>query len=76
MSRNREAQCENSLSRSASTSHLLLDHDCITAINWGIDIYPSSFLISTECRIRHVSNGPRNWDSSHMIQAIVGIFAK
>jgi thiol-disulfide isomerase/thioredoxin len=52
---------------------LLLDRDGQTAFNWGIDIYPTSFLVDPQGRIRYVAYGPRNWDAPEMIQAIEGL---
>jgi len=53
---------------------LLLDRDGQTATDWGIDIYPTSFLIDPDGRIRYVAYGPRDWDDPEIIQAIEGMF--
>jgi peroxiredoxin len=53
---------------------LLLDRDGNTAYDWGIDMYPTSFLIDPQGRIRYVAYGPRNWDDPEMIKAIEGLF--
>jgi thiol-disulfide isomerase/thioredoxin len=49
---------------------LLLDRDGKTAFDWGIDIYPTSFLIDPRGRIRYVAYGPRDWDNPEIIQTI------
>jgi thiol-disulfide isomerase/thioredoxin len=54
---------------------LLLDRDGQTAYDWGIDIYPTSFLIDPQGQIRYVAYGPRQWDSPEMIKAIEALFA-
>jgi thiol-disulfide isomerase/thioredoxin len=53
---------------------LLLDSDGRTAFNWGIDLYPTSFLIDPRGRIQYVAYGPRDWDDPEIIQAIEGMF--
>jgi len=53
---------------------LLLDRDGQTAYDWGIDIYPTSFLIDPQGRVQYVAYGPRNWDDPELIQAIEGLF--
>jgi thiol-disulfide isomerase/thioredoxin len=53
---------------------LLLDRDGQTAYDWGIDIYPTSFLIDPQGRVQYVAYGPRTWDDPEMIQAIEGLF--
>ena len=55
---------------------LLLDRDGQTASDWGIDIYPTSFLIDPQGRVQYVAYGPREWDAPDMIQAIEGMFGK
>ena len=54
---------------------LLLDRDGQTAYDWGIDIYPTSFLIDPRGRIRYVAYGPREWDDPGMIKTIESLFA-
>jgi thiol-disulfide isomerase/thioredoxin len=49
---------------------LLLDRSGQTAYDWGIDIYPTSFLVDTQGHVQYVAYGPRNWDDPDMIQAI------
>ena len=53
---------------------LLLDRDGKTAFDWGIDIYPTSFLIDPEGRIRYLAYGPRDWDDPEIIKTIEGMF--
>jgi thiol-disulfide isomerase/thioredoxin len=53
---------------------LLLDRDGQTAFDWGIDLYPTSFLIDPQGRVQYVAYGPRNWDDPDMIKAIEGMF--
>jgi thiol-disulfide isomerase/thioredoxin len=52
---------------------LLLDQDGQTASDWQVDVYPSSFLIDTQGRIRYVVYGARNWDDTETIQTIEGL---
>jgi thiol-disulfide isomerase/thioredoxin len=52
---------------------LLLDREGETASDWGIDIYPTSFLIDPQGHVQYVAYGPRNWDDPDMIQAIEGL---
>jgi thiol-disulfide isomerase/thioredoxin len=54
---------------------LLLDRDGQTAYDWGIDLYPTSFLIDPQGRIRYVAYGPRDWDDPEMIKTIESLFA-
>jgi thiol-disulfide isomerase/thioredoxin len=49
---------------------LLLDRDGQTATDWGIDIYPTSFLIDPQGHVQYVAYGPRDWDDPEMIQVI------
>jgi len=53
---------------------LLLDREGQTAYDWGIDLYPTSFLIDPQGRVQYVAYGPRNWDDPEMIQAIEAMF--
>jgi len=53
---------------------LLLDRDGKTAFDWGIDIYPTSFLIDPKGRVQYVAYGPRNWDDTNTIKTIEGMF--
>jgi thiol-disulfide isomerase/thioredoxin len=54
---------------------LLLDREGQTAYDWGIDLYPTSFLIDPQGRIRYVAYGPRDWDDPEMIKTIEALFA-
>ena len=53
---------------------LLLDREGQTAYDWGIDLYPTSFLIDPQGRVQYVAYGPRKWDDPEMIQAIERMF--
>jgi thiol-disulfide isomerase/thioredoxin len=53
---------------------LLLDRDGQTAYDWGIDLYPTSFLIDPKGQIRYVAYGPRQWDSPEMVKTIETLF--
>jgi len=53
---------------------LLLDREGQAAYDWGIDLYPTSFLIDPQGRVQYVAYGPRKWDDPEMIQAIEGMF--
>jgi thiol-disulfide isomerase/thioredoxin len=55
---------------------LLLDRDGQTAYDWGIDIYPTSFLIDPQGRVQYVAYGPRKWDDPEMIQTIEQLIGK
>jgi thiol-disulfide isomerase/thioredoxin len=52
---------------------LLLDREGQTAYDWGIDIYPTSFLVDPQGLVQYVAYGPRNWDDPDTIQAIEGL---
>ena len=54
---------------------LLLDRDGQIAYDWGIDLYPTSFLIDPQGHIRYVAYGPRDWDDPEMIKVIETLFA-
>jgi thiol-disulfide isomerase/thioredoxin len=49
---------------------LLLDRDGQAAEDWGIDVYPSSFLIDPQGRIRYAAYGPRQWDAPAIVKTI------
>lgn len=52
------------------TFTILLDRYGRTAKDWGVRIYPTTFLIDTEGRIRDVIRGPLEWDSDDAVDAI------
>lgn len=54
---------------------LLLDPDGDTAAGWQVDVYPSSFLIDPQGRIRYAAHGPRDWDAPGIIQTIEELLA-
>jgi hypothetical protein len=49
---------------------LLLDREGRAAEDWGIEVYPSSFLVGPEGKIRYVAYSPRQWDAPEIIEAI------
>ncbi len=53
---------------------LLLDREGRAAEDWGIDVYPSSFLVDPEGRIRYTAYGPRQWDAPEIIKSIEELF--
>jgi hypothetical protein len=53
---------------------VLSSHDGQTATDWGIDIYPTSFLIDPQGHVQYVAYGPRDWDDPEMIKTIEGMF--
>jgi len=48
----------------------LLDSTGETSKAWDVQIYPTSYLIDTEGRIRYVAYGSVDWDSEVIIQRI------
>lgn len=48
----------------------LLDSTGATSKAWDVQIYPTSYLIDTEGRIRYVAYGSVDWDSEAIIQRI------
>jgi len=49
---------------------LLLDREGQAAEDWGITVYPSSFLVGPDGRIRYVAYGPLQWDAPEIIVTI------
>jgi len=49
---------------------LLLDPEGQAAADWGIDAYPSSFLVDPRGRVRYAAYGPRQWDAPEIIGTI------
>jgi len=49
---------------------LLLDPEGQAAADWGIDVYPSSFLVDPRGRVRYAVYGPRQWDDPEIIGMI------
>jgi thiol-disulfide isomerase/thioredoxin len=48
----------------------LLDSEGETAEAWDVQIYPTSYLIDADGRMRYVAYGPVEWDSDAVIQRI------
>lgn len=51
----------------------LLDPTGDTFRAWGGAIYPTSFVIDPEGKIRYVAQGPLEWDSQDVLAAIQGL---
>lgn len=54
----------------------LLDSKGSVARDWGIQIYPTSFLIDSEGRIRYGVQGALEWDSEEVKQLIEKLMPK
>ena len=48
----------------------LLDSKGEASQAWDIEIYPTSYLIDADGRIRYVAYGPVDWDSDEIIRRI------
>ena len=48
----------------------LLDSSGEAAEDWDVQIYPTSYLIDADGRMRFVAYGPVDWDSDDVIQRI------
>ena len=48
----------------------LLDSTGEAAETWDVQIYPTSYLIDAEGRVRYVAYGPVDWDAEEIIQRI------
>lgn len=48
----------------------LLDSTGEASAAWGVQIYPTSYLIDADGRMRYVAYGPVDWDSDGIIQRI------
>jgi len=48
----------------------LLDSQGEAAEAWNVQIYPTSYLIDADGRMRYVAYGPVDWDSDDVIQRI------
>jgi thiol-disulfide isomerase/thioredoxin len=59
--RNRVWRFKNMLNIQFTT---LLDHDGSVAENWEVQVYPTSYLVGPEGRIRYVAYGALDWDSA------------
>ena len=49
---------------------LLLDREGQAAEDWEIDVYPSTFLVDPQGRIRYAAYGPRQWDAPEIVRTI------
>ncbi len=49
---------------------LLLDTDGKTAADWQVAVYPTSYLLDTDGRIRHVAYGLLQWDDRSIMNTI------
>jgi len=49
---------------------LLLDREGQAAEEWEIDVYPSSFLVDPQGRVRYAAYGPREWDAPEIVRTI------
>lgn len=49
---------------------LLLDREGQAAEDWGITVYPSSFLVGPDGRVRYAAYGPLQWDAPEIIETI------
>jgi thiol-disulfide isomerase/thioredoxin len=54
---------------------MLLDRYGQTAEDWGVSIYPTSYLVDTTGRIRYLAHGPLQWDDPAILQTITGLLA-
>ena len=55
---------------------VLLDKDGDTSKDWGVQIYPTSYLIDPAGRIRYVAYGILAWDDKDMIKVINDLLAE
>ena len=51
----------------------LLDKKGDTFRAWGGSIYPTTFVLDTEGRIRYAAYGPMQWDSEEVVETIRGL---
>ena len=49
---------------------MLLDPTGKTAADWGIKIYPTTYLVDADGRIRYRSVGPEDWNSSQSLERV------
>ena len=52
---------------------MLLDSQGVATDDWAVQIYPTSFLLDTEGRIRYIAHGWVRWDDSATLQLIDGL---
>ena len=58
------------------TQPSLLDGSGHAAKAWGVTIYPTSFLVDSEGRIRFRALGPLEWDDPEVIEAVEALIAE
>ena len=49
---------------------MLLDDTGATADTWDVQVYPTSYLLDAQGRIRYVARGAVEWDSEEIMQRI------
>ena len=54
----------------------LLDASGSAAKDWGVTLYPTSFLVDAEGRIRYRALGPLEWDDPEVIEAVEALIAE
>ena len=52
----------------------LLDHKGETFQAWGGSIYPTSFILDTEGKIRYVAYGPLEWGDEGVVATVMDLF--
>ena len=55
---------------------LLLDVDGKTAEDWQVAVYPTSYLLDRQGRIRHVAYGQLQWDGREIVQTIEALLTE
>ncbi|MGB5259846.1 MAG: TlpA disulfide reductase family protein [Gammaproteobacteria bacterium] len=55
---------------------LLLDVDGKTAADWLVAAYPTTYLLGTNGRIRHIAYGQLQWDDREILQTIEALLAE
>ena len=48
----------------------LLDSEGEVTRNWGVEVFPTSYLIDTAGRVRYVAEGALEWDDAGVINVI------
>jgi thiol-disulfide isomerase/thioredoxin len=52
---------------------VLLDDKGETFQAWGGSVYPTSFVLDREGRVRHVAYGPLEWDDEDVVKTLSGL---
>jgi len=55
---------------------LLLDVDGKTAGDWHVAVYPTSYLLDRQGRIRHVAYGQLQWDNPGIVETIEALLTE